>query len=83
VTAPRVYLRAQEIAQLCGVSLRTVRRWIASGALPSTKMGGVRLVAKESLETVLFPASQNINDKDDKNEVETANSEYFGKKYSK
>jgi predicted DNA-binding transcriptional regulator AlpA len=31
------FLRAGGIARLAGVSLRTVRRWIADGALPSRR----------------------------------------------
>jgi excisionase family DNA binding protein len=45
--APK-YLRAGEIARLFGVSLRTVRRWIAEEVLPSVKLGGVRLVGRGS-----------------------------------
>src|SRR5262245_58765682 len=39
------YLRAVEIARLTGVSIRTVRRWIADEIIPSTKLGGARLVS--------------------------------------
>jgi excisionase family DNA binding protein len=51
------YLRAGEIARLVGVSLRTVRRWIAEEALPSVKLGGVRLVPRKGLERLLSPAA--------------------------
>jgi hypothetical protein len=37
------YFRAADIAQLTGMSLRTVRRWIADEIIPSTKLGGARL----------------------------------------
>jgi len=47
------YLRAADIAALTGVSVRTVRRWIADEILPSTKLGGARLVAIEALERLL------------------------------
>ncbi len=47
------YLRAGEIARLIGVSLRTVRRWIAEEALPSVKLGGARLVPRKGLELLL------------------------------
>ena len=50
------YLRAGEIARLVGVSLRTVRRWIAEEVLPSVKLGGARLVPRKGLERVLLPA---------------------------
>ena len=43
------YLRAGEIARLFGVSLRTVRRWIAEEALPSVKLGGARLVPRKGV----------------------------------
>ncbi len=47
--AANSYLRAGQIAAALGVSLRTVRRWIADGTLPSVKIGGVRLVAEDDL----------------------------------
>lgn len=53
------YLRAGDIARLSGVSLRTVRRWIADRTLPSVKIGGVRLVARASLESALSPEPPN------------------------
>jgi excisionase family DNA binding protein len=33
--------------------VRTVRRWIADGALPSVKIGGARLVAEADLRRLL------------------------------
>ena len=50
MTKGREYLRAGDIAQLTGVSLRTARRWIAKEILASRKLGGARLVAKRELE---------------------------------
>jgi excisionase family DNA binding protein len=50
------YLRARDIAQVTGVSLRTARRWIASKILVSGKVGGARLVAKSELERLLSPS---------------------------
>ena len=47
------YLRAPEVAELLGVTERTVRRWIAEGTLRSSKIGGSRLVARADLERVL------------------------------
>jgi excisionase family DNA binding protein len=44
------YLRAADIVRLTGVSIRTVRRWIADEIIPSTKLGGTRLVARADLE---------------------------------
>jgi excisionase family DNA binding protein len=49
------YLRAAEIVALTGVSLRTVRRWIADRIIPSVKLGGARLVHKAELERLLTP----------------------------
>lgn len=54
-------LRAAEIARLKGVSLRTVRRWIASGVLPSAKVGGVRLVARRDLDRLFSPAISDVD----------------------
>jgi excisionase family DNA binding protein len=53
MSRPREYLRAKEIAGLTGMSLRTIRRWIADEILPSVKLGGARLVATADLEAVL------------------------------
>lgn len=50
---PRRYLRAREIAELLAVSVRTVRRWIADGTLPSARIGGARLVADADLQRLL------------------------------
>jgi excisionase family DNA binding protein len=47
--AERGYLRAPEIAALLGLDVRTIRRWIADGTLPSVKLGGARLVAEADL----------------------------------
>ncbi len=42
------YLRAREIAELVGMDVRTIRRLIADGTLPSVKIGGARLVPVEA-----------------------------------
>ncbi len=44
------FLRPRQIAELLGVTERTVRRWIADGILPSVKLGGARLVARVTLQ---------------------------------
>jgi excisionase family DNA binding protein len=49
------FLRAGEIARLTGMSIRTVRRWIADEIIPSVKLGGARLVAKAELAGLLTP----------------------------
>jgi excisionase family DNA binding protein len=53
VTGGKAYLRAPEIAGLTGMSIRTIRRWIRQEILPSTKVGGARLVARADLEHLL------------------------------
>jgi excisionase family DNA binding protein len=63
-------LRAGEIARLCGVSVRTVRRWIAAETLPSVKVGGVRLVAREAVGQTLAPAMPDWEEDDLKKEKE-------------
>jgi excisionase family DNA binding protein len=59
------YLRASEIARLTGMSLRTVRRWIADEIIPSTKLGGARLVARADLERLLYPPPHATDEADD------------------
>jgi excisionase family DNA binding protein len=56
MTGDAAFLRAGEIARLTGVSLRTVRRWIADRVLPSTRVGGARLVATADLNRLLSPS---------------------------
>ena len=53
MTGGTEYLRAADIVRLIGMSMRTVRRWIADETLPSTKLGGARLVARADLERLL------------------------------
>lgn len=47
------YLRARAVAELLDVDVRTVRRWIADGTLPSVRIGGARLVAEADLKRLL------------------------------
>ena len=49
------YLRAREIAERTGLSVRTIRRLIADGTLPSVRIGGARLVAEADLLRMLQP----------------------------
>jgi excisionase family DNA binding protein len=60
------FLRASEIARLAGVSVRTVRRWIADDTLPSVKVRGVRLVPRKELERVLLPPTPDWHDSNGK-----------------
>ena len=62
MTNGRQYLRAADIVRLTGVSIRTVRRWIADEILPSTKLGGARLVAKADLERRLCSTPDQAED---------------------
>ena len=66
------YLRATQIAERLGLSERTIRRLIASGVLPSVKMGGARLVAEADLRRALSvdPASGTFDDLDDCEPIE-------------
>jgi excisionase family DNA binding protein len=62
------YLRAGDIVALTGMSIRTVRRWIAEETIPSAKLGGTRFVAKADLERLLSPAADLIERPDDDTE---------------
>ena len=44
------FLRPRLVAELLGVTERSVRRWIADETLPSIKIGGARLIARTTLE---------------------------------
>jgi hypothetical protein len=71
MTNAQEYLRAGDIVQLTGVSLRTARRWIANKILASGKVGGARLVAKGELERVLSPSPKiNAGEIDDSEECQ-------------
>lgn len=59
------YLRASDIARLTGVSIRTARRWIADEILPSTKLGGTRLVARADLERLLCSSPDHAEEGDE------------------
>jgi excisionase family DNA binding protein len=62
VTDGKEYLRARDIAELTGLSLRTVRRRIADDLIPSTKFGGARLVARADLEVLLSATPEPTQD---------------------
>jgi excisionase family DNA binding protein len=68
MTCDREYLRAAEIAALTGMSLRSVRRWLADEILPSTKLGGARLVAAIALKAALSEPLEDIQDAPGDNE---------------
>jgi len=62
MSANQKYFRVAEIAELTGLALRTIRRRIADGTFPSTKLGGARLVAKADLEAAFPPADGESNE---------------------
>ena len=68
MTGAPEFFRAHDIARLTGLSLRTVRRWIAENILPSVKVRGARLVPRKALEKVLWPAPQNLDEVEGKDE---------------
>jgi excisionase family DNA binding protein len=52
------YLTIRETADRCRVSTKTVRRWVASGALRAVRAGSRRLlVSPDTLARFLTPAS--------------------------
>jgi excisionase family DNA binding protein len=65
------YLRASDIVRLTGVSIRTVRRWIANEILPSAKLGGARLVARADLERRLCSTPDQAEEADEVDETAT------------
>ncbi len=62
MTGGKAYLRASEIAALTGMSIRTIRRWIREKTLPSTKLGGARLVATVDLDAMLSAPRDRVQD---------------------
>ena len=46
----RDWLTAAEVAAELAVSAGRVRQWLASGEMPSQKVGGVRLVPRSAVE---------------------------------
>ena len=72
----RRFLRARQVAELLGVSERTVRRLIADGTLPSVRIGGARLVAEAALERLLTPATE-VSEEAEGGEADSAESQAF------
>lgn len=64
MTGGTKYLRAADVARLIGASTRTVRRWIADKVVPSTKLGGARLVARADLERLLCSSADLYEESD-------------------
>jgi len=68
------YLRARDIAELTGVSVRTVRRWIADEIIPSSKLGGARLVPRTALERLFSPTSETTDEAEEGGDEQPAKS---------
>jgi excisionase family DNA binding protein len=49
----RITLRMSEVAEQTGVSLSTVKNWVAKGRLVHQRIGGVVLIRPEHLEAFL------------------------------
>ena len=78
MTRRRGYCRAREIAELTGLSVRTVRRRIADGTLRSVKWGGARLVPELELADPQEPASWDIAGGENEFKVKDGESCGFG-----
>ena len=50
---PIKFYTSDEIAEALGVSLRTVRRWIKSGALPVHRIGGLVRISEADFAAFL------------------------------
>ena len=57
--AERPYTVAQ-VADICQVSERTVRRWIAAGHLPVTRLGRLIRVTTRNLELFLWEGFDDV-----------------------
>jgi len=51
----RLAFREAEIPELTGIAESTVAALIKSGAIPSVKLGGSRLISAATLESLLTP----------------------------
>ncbi|WP_425044765.1 helix-turn-helix domain-containing protein [Primorskyibacter sp. S87] len=54
------YLSVRQISELFGYHTKTVRRWIASGDLPATKIGRDWRVARSDLKTLAASRSNRV-----------------------
>ena len=68
MTHPKDYLRARDIAERLGLSVRTVRRRIADQTLRSEKLGGARLIPTAELEPSRKPAPWEEEEQDNEEE---------------
>lgn len=63
--ASPAFFRPRQVAELLGVTERTIRRWIRVGTLTSCRIGGARLVARADLERVLGAPLEHVQESDD------------------
>ena len=66
----RIPPRRPTLLGLRGCRLRTVRRWIADEIIPSTKLGGARLVAMGDLESLLSASGSTEQEPTDNQEYD-------------
>jgi excisionase family DNA binding protein len=50
------FLSANDLAALMGVHRRTVRLWLANGAIPSVRLGGARRVRRSDIDAMFDQA---------------------------
>jgi excisionase family DNA binding protein len=53
VPTTRLAYRPDEVALMVGVSLRSIRRWIAEGVLPASRVGRSVLVRARDVDALL------------------------------
>jgi excisionase family DNA binding protein len=66
------YLSARQAADLCGVSERTIRNWIASGKLSAEKSAGTFRIDRDQLEAIAA-ADAHISAGAERNGADSAN----------
>ena len=52
IAAGADFLSAKQVAVLMQVSVRTVRRWIDTKAIPSERVGGIRRVPRSFIDSL-------------------------------
>jgi excisionase family DNA binding protein len=72
MTTRPCFLRVASVAQQLNVSVRTVRRWIADGTVPSVKIGGARMVPIEALAQLTGGSNDGLFDDDDDDQKQHA-----------
>jgi excisionase family DNA binding protein len=69
MTERPAFTTARALGRRYGKSERTIRRWIASGALPSVKIGGSRLIPEDQLDALMTEAVAGDKPKPDEEEI--------------